>query len=245
MALSIDSAIAATLTENRSTRTRQYKGTAASIGSVTGMEAGDTFRETDGSRLLWYYDGAAWIFNQPGATKLRPGAVSGSGISISANGDIALSAATGTVNIDNVFPASCRAVQIDIQLTTSGTADNVIQMYLRAGGSKVGGSTDYSLINNTMNIGVGPSRGENISAASWPIMRASASGGAFCTLTLQNPRLAGARRFGVGKSIDAGSYARDNYFWTGGSGVPVSDGFALILHATSGSTGSIGVTALY
>lgn len=40
---------------------RQFKGTAAAKASVTGMVFGDTYQETDGSKLLWSYDGSNWF----------------------------------------------------------------------------------------------------------------------------------------------------------------------------------------
>lgn len=41
-------------------RNHQFTGPASNIGSVSGMKLGDTYQETDGSKILWEYSGTAW-----------------------------------------------------------------------------------------------------------------------------------------------------------------------------------------
>lgn len=42
-------------------RNHQFYGPAAGKASVTGMKLGDTYQESDGSKLLWSYDGSNWF----------------------------------------------------------------------------------------------------------------------------------------------------------------------------------------
>ena len=43
------------------TRGQQYRGLAANIGAVPSPQRGDTYQETDGSFLLWTYNGTTWV----------------------------------------------------------------------------------------------------------------------------------------------------------------------------------------
>ena len=44
----------------RSGFNQQFYGPAASMAGVTGMKRGDTYQESDGSFIIWRYDGTAW-----------------------------------------------------------------------------------------------------------------------------------------------------------------------------------------
>lgn len=76
LATTTDTAIGAVDTKF-SNDNRQFYGLAADRATITGMKVNDTYQESDGSKLLWIYNGTTWL-SQATATPR-------SGISISIN----------------------------------------------------------------------------------------------------------------------------------------------------------------
>ena len=120
---------AITSVRNPADRNQQFYGPSASLGSVTGMKRGDTYQESDGAFRLWRYDGAAWVRQESGLTLVRPSSVSGSGVSIDANGHVIGTGATaGSVAINGVFDNS-KYKRYVLRLSmrkTSATADTSV-----------------------------------------------------------------------------------------------------------------------
>lgn len=134
-------------------RNHQFYGPAASLAGVTGMKLGDTYQESDGNKVLWKYDGSNWITNEGGMYLVRPASVSGTGVSIGADGSVVFTA-VGTVNADilGVFSSRFRnykvisqwtakpGIGIDMQFLTGATpvtsADHFLSCQILANGTR-------------------------------------------------------------------------------------------------------------
>lgn len=111
---------------------RQFKGTTAALASVTGMVFGDTYQETDGSKILWRYNGSNWVTNEGGMYLIRPTSVAGTGVTVGSDGGVDFAAAT-SVSVNGVFSSRFRNYLIDFEL--SAPADMAfIGARLRAAG---------------------------------------------------------------------------------------------------------------
>ena len=121
-----------------SRQTRDFTGPAASLASIVaaagGARLGDTYQETDGSKIFWRYDGTTWIGNEGGSFIIRPTAVGGTGASIAADGSVALSGATGNISVDGVFPARFDRVLMVLDFDTqSADAGHIFQIRVGSG----------------------------------------------------------------------------------------------------------------
>lgn len=222
------------------TRNQQFTGPAAGRTGMTGMKLGDTYQETDGNKKFWRYDGTNWLANENGMFLVTPASVSGTGATINARGEVVLANASGFVNIDGCVPAGARKLCISIIIDSTTTTDHQVYLRLRASGADVGGSTYYTMTTEER-IGNGPNRQELSAAADW-VIGITRTNGSYHEVELASMESA-KRKFMHYRSIDASMY---QYVGSGSlaADLPAVTGIRLGLHATSGDTGIVKITAV-
>lgn len=221
------------------TRNQQFTGPAADMAGTTGMKLGDTYQETDANKRRWRYDGTVWVSDANGSFIVYPTTVSGTGATISANGEVVVVNGGSSVTVDGCVPNNCRELHIGIYFNSPGPSDSTILMRPRASGVDI--ANLYSIW-STSSIGTGPSRGESSAAADWSIGRSSAANGSFHSIEISHLNGTG-RKFMHFHSVDAAMYS---YYGSGvtGSNSAAMTGFRLGLPAGTSSNLTIKITAI-
>ncbi len=122
-------------------RNHQFYGPAASLGGVIGMKLGDTYQESDGSKVLWSFDGTNWVRNEPGLYLIRPTTITG--LTASADGTLVLSGTPVSLVVDGAFSSRFRSYRIVFQLKCSAASGIGVLMQFRRAGTNITGATDY------------------------------------------------------------------------------------------------------
>lgn len=104
--------------------------------SLAGLESerptfgisGRTWYSTDTGRH-WFDTGVAWISNDPGSYLIRPGAVTGAGVSISANGGVVLSGTPSgeVVQIRDIFFSRFRNYRVEASFSSKPSGVSLVQ----------------------------------------------------------------------------------------------------------------------
>lgn len=102
-------------------------------GTVPGAKQGDTYRESDGFKRLWIYDGANWVTNENGMYLIRPIYVTNG--TVGSNGHIT---PTGACSVDGVFTSRFKRYVIKFDLRFSVASGPYLT--LRAGGVDYAGA---------------------------------------------------------------------------------------------------------
>lgn len=122
-------------------RNHQFYGPAASLAGVTGMKLGDTYQESDGSKVLWAFDGTNWVRNEPGLCLIKPTAITG--MTASADGTLVLSGTPASLVVDGAFSSRFRSYRIIFQVKCSAASGIGVLMQFRRAGTNITGATDY------------------------------------------------------------------------------------------------------
>lgn len=169
-----------------SRQTRDFTGPAASLASIVaaagGARLGDTYQETDGNKRLWKYDGSNWVTNEGGLYLIRPTGVTGTGLSIAADGTVVgASLVAGACQIQGIFSAAFRNYRVLLDM--SGKASIPGSMTLQgilASGSVVSSTNHFLQEISSLNGSTPPSAYQTPSSANFgPVM--DCSGGVVST----------------------------------------------------------------
>lgn len=109
-------------------RNHQLYGPAAALAGVTGMKLNDTYQESDGSKVLWKFDGTNWVTNEGGMYLIRPSSVTG-GLSIDTNGNVVGTAvASGPLDILGIFSSRFTDYRVELRVvkTAAGGSGSLV-----------------------------------------------------------------------------------------------------------------------
>lgn len=186
----------------RNKTVKAYYGLASERATLPGpLGTGDTYQETDGQKLFWWYDGAAWVHRDTALYKVYPQGVVGTGATVADSGEVMLANSKGDVNINGIVPPGAKEVLIEIHIENAAAADFILTGKARVGGADVTGSAHNS-ISVASSIGSGPTRGERIGDNSWFLGRVAVSG-AMVRVRITNPLSSAPRKFMDGNATDA------------------------------------------
>jgi len=225
-------------------RNQQFSGTAANLGSVTGMKRGDTYQETDDNFQKWEYDGSNWLLAMNGMYLIYPATVAGTGVSIdAATGEVVFAAATPAsgITINGIFSSRFKKYRLDISIDSAAGGDGNTSLQMCVAGV-ANASNNYHYVYNETSVGTGPARTGASAASSAFLGRHSTVGGS-TRLELLNPALASVK-FGRFESIDGSTIVREGGFVTSGTVNVVSDGVKIAPVLSTSITGRIRVYGL-
>ena len=185
-------------------RNQQFTGLTADMASVSGMKTGDTYRETDLLKRVWFFDGTNWVFPGDGVFLIRPTGTVTNGTLDATTGAITFTSKT-SVSVDGLFSDAYSEFLVIVELD-SATATGDISMTFRVGGVAATGT--YSSSGIEVAIGAGPTRRESNTVAN---LGRISTGGSFMELRLHNLMEAKNKR-AVFSSFD-----NDNFHRTGGA----------------------------
>jgi hypothetical protein len=110
---------------------RQWYGPAANIGTLPDSpKDGDTYQESDGSKILWRRVGGVWVTNENGAYLIRPNTLVNA--SVNTEGYIVPNSGAKSITVDGAFSTRFKRYRLDF-MTNTGDA-NGSSLCLRAGG---------------------------------------------------------------------------------------------------------------
>lgn len=227
----------------RNKTVKAYYGLASERATLPGpLGTGDTYQETDGQKLFWWYDGAAWVHRDTALYKVYPQGVVGTGATVADSGEVMLASSKGDININGIVPPGAKEVMIEVHIENAVGGDFNITGRARSGGADVGGSAHNS-ISTASSIGSGPSRGESIGANTWILGRVATSG-AMIRIRITNPLSTAPRKFMDGNATDATMFTY--YFQGTVQTTSLLDGITLVLPAggTTAVSGHINIYAL-
>lgn len=121
-------------------RVTDFYGTAANIGTVTPKD-GDTYRESDGNKLIWRRVGGVWVTNEGGMFLLRPNSVTNG--ATDAAGSVVPTPGTTTISMDFTTAIFARFRCVNVKFFLEPTAAASPAMQFRRGGSPLAAAASY------------------------------------------------------------------------------------------------------
>ena len=124
-------------------RNQQFTGLAANRAAVTGMKLGDTYQETNGSKLVWKYDGTGWIITSSSLTSYNSTTVSFTGTPVMKSGVSSGTTSAGGVlshTFPSAFPTACVGV-VTMPHQSSGYSGDAHPVLVQGSVSKSGFQT--------------------------------------------------------------------------------------------------------
>lgn len=232
LADSVQAALSGLRLYDRPDRVTNFLGAAADIGTVTPKD-GDTYRETDGNKLLWQRTGGVWVTGENGMYLIRPGTVT-NGV-INADGSVSpTGATTASVSLNNIFTTRFRSFKIVMFVGFVNVSAPAI--YFRAAGTD-NTSTNY-FVSKLYFTGGASTAGvsENVSTRLEPSPAVCLVHTVECVLTHPAHNTSGQSKMAIGT---AGGIGTNSYTSTWRSSYQTDtvafDGFTLAGYAGGGT----------